>query len=152
MMNRIMRSTEAMMGRRVRPPRPADPSQDRVHPVTSAVVRGAGRIAAELNAKLVVIGTRSGATALTKAKQRDCIPTVAVSDCEATLRRMCLYWGINPVPGAPADMDRHLLAFIDQWGLVQGGLQPGDRVVVVAGTGVKPGAHNLLVVHDIEST
>lgn len=150
MMNRIMRSTEAMMGRSGYKPRTADPSKDRVHPVTSAVVRGAGRIAADLNAKLVVIATRSGATALTKAKQRDFIPTVAVSDCETTLRRMCLFWGINPVPGAPVDMDRHLLPFINQWGVENGGLQPGDRVVVVTGTGVKPGAHNLLVVHCIE--
>ena len=149
MMNRIMRSTEAMLGRRDQKTRPADTSPNRVHPVTSAVVRGAGRIAADLHAKLVVIATRSGATALTKAKQRDFIPTVAVSDCESTLRRMCLFWGINPVPGAPANMDRDLLKFIDQWAIESGGLQNGDRVVVVTGTGVKQGAHNLLVVHDI---
>lgn len=151
MMNRIMRSTEAMMGRNNHRPRVSDSPRDRVHPVTSAVVRGAGGIAAELNAKMVVIATRSGATALTKSKQRDFIPTAAVSDCESTLRRMCLYWGINPIPGAPVDMDGELLTFIDQWGLQRGGLHPGDRVVVVTGTGVKAGAHNVLVVHDVES-
>jgi pyruvate kinase len=150
MMNRIMRSTEAMMGRQRRKAQTTDAAQNHVHPVTSAVVRGAGRIAADLYAKLVVIATRSGATALTKAKQRDFIPTVAVTDCESTLRRMCLFWGINPVPGAPANMDRDLLKFIDRWATDSGGLQHGDRVVVVTGTGVKPGAHNLLVVHEIE--
>ncbi len=152
MMNRIMRSTEAMMGRSDRKSgRDNTQHHDRVHPVTSAVVRGAGHIAADLDAKMVVIATRNGATALTKAKQRDFIPTVAVSDCESTLRRICLFWGINPVPGAPANMDRDLLEFIDQWGIESGGLQQGDRVVVVTGTGVKPGAHNLLVVHEVES-
>ena len=147
MMNRIMKSTEQMRM----------PGRDnlevglseRVHPVTSAVVRGAGRIADEIDARMVVVATRSGVTALTKAKQRDFIPTVAVSNCQQTLRQMCLYWGIHPLPGAPENLDQHLVSFISRWGQEQGQLQPGDRVVLVGGTGVKDEVHNLMLIHQV---
>ena len=98
---------------------------------------------------MVVVVTKSGATALTKAKQRDFIPTVAVSDCQQTLRQMCLYWGIHPLPGAPEDLDQQLVPFISRWGQEQGQLQPGDRVVLVGGTGVKDEVHNLVLIHQV---
>jgi pyruvate kinase len=121
-----------------------------VHPITSAVVAAAGEIAEQLGAKIVVIATRSGRTALAKAKQRDFVPTIAVSDTPATLRQMCLYWGIMPLAGAPEDLNQELIPFIDQWGRQQGILQPRDCVVIVAGTRVRAGAHNQLVVHQVE--
>lgn len=150
MMNRIMLSTErALEKSQIR--RDADTTnRDLVHPITSAVISGAGQIAHKLNAKMVVIATRSGRTALTKAKQRDFIPTVAVSDRSATLRQMCLFWGITPLAGVPHDLDRELVRFIDEWGRAQGVLQPRDFVVFVAGTKVSIGSHNQLWVHQVE--
>ena len=85
-----------------------------------------------------------------KAKQRDFIPTIAVSDRSSTLRQMCLFWGITPLAGAPQDLDRDLIPFIDQWGRAEGILQPRDRVVFIAGTKVRADAHNQLVVHEVE--
>ncbi|MDG2380247.1 MAG: pyruvate kinase [Pirellulaceae bacterium] len=149
MMNRIMKSIEE---NRLNTISCSQHSQDtKVHEVTSAVVRGAGGIAAEIAAKIVVVATRSGATALTKAKERDLIRTVAVSDCQQTLRQMSLYWGIHPLPGAPDDLEHRLVQFIVDWGLESGHLIAGDRVVFVTGTGVKADAHNLLMIHEIAS-
>ena len=75
-----------------------------VHPITSAVVYGAARIAEQLSASLVVIATRSGATGpRVKAKQHDFIPSVGVSTSDETLRRMCMFWGITPLAGGPVD-------------------------------------------------
>lgn len=147
MMNRIMKSTEqmCMSGRE----QLQGNQNEQGNPVASAVVRGAGRIADEIHARMVVVVTKSGATALTKAKQRDFIPTVAVSDCQQTLRQMCLYWGIHPLPGAPEDLDQQLVSFISRWGQEQGQLQPGDRVVLVGGTGVKDEVHNLVLIHQV---
>lgn len=150
MMNRIMLSTEQML--RDAPPRPITQTPDgNVHPITDAVVFGAGRIAQRANAKLVVIVTLRGATALAKAKQRDFIPSVAVCERESTLRRMSLYWGIQPLPGAPLKMGQDLRRYIEQWGRTSGLLSTGDRVVFVTGTGVESGAHNAIILHEVAS-
>lgn len=153
MMNRIMLSTEASLAADERRRSTfffAEESDETVHPITSALVSGAGLIARRLKAKIVVIATRSGRTALTKAKRRDFIPTIAVSDREATLRQMSLFWGINPVSGVPQDIDRQLIPFIVQWGRENELLQQGDRIVIVAGTQLRAEAHNQLVVHEVD--
>jgi pyruvate kinase len=149
MMNRIMLSTEHALRQIATRRDNIDHRLDGVHPITSAVVAAAGQIAERLQAKMVVIATRSGATAITKAKQRDFVPTLAVSDRASTLRQMGLYWGIIPLAGAPPDLDRELIEFVVQWGRQHSALHTGDRIVVVAGTGVRSGVHNQLVVHEV---
>jgi pyruvate kinase len=149
MMNRIMLSTEKSL-RQIAARRDTLHPLDSVHPITSAVVAAAGSVAEQLEAKMVVIATRSGATALTKAKQRDFTPTIAVSDQAATLRQMSLYWGIFPLAGAPQDSDLELIAFVVPWGRRNGLLEPTDRVVVVTGSNVRPGVHNQLIVHEVD--
>lgn len=149
MMNRIMLATERLLADAPPQPPPIAPLAG-VHPVTAAVAYGAGRIASQLAAKLVVIATRSGGTARVKSKQRDFIPAIGVSESEPTLRRMCLFWGITPLPGAPLADGPKLRAHISAWGKADGILTPGDRVVFVTGSEVVPTAHNLLVVHEVE--
>jgi pyruvate kinase len=127
------------------------PSPD-VQAMTAAVVYGAARIAQQLQARLVVISTRGGGTARVKAKQRDFIRTLGVSDSETTLRRMCLFWGITPLPGAPVNDGPELRQFIDRWGLADGSLSVGDRVIFITGNDFVSRAHNLLVVHEVELT
>jgi pyruvate kinase len=75
-MNRIMLNTEEALPDQ--PPSIAPQFAEGVHPVTAAVVYGAARIADRLDARLVVVATRSGNTARIKAKQRDFIPTVGI--------------------------------------------------------------------------
>ncbi len=148
-MNRIMLSTERILpGRPSRPP--LKKSTTGTHPITHSVVYGAAKIAEHLDASLVVIATRSGATALTKSNQRDFAPTVAVSSDPVVLRRMCLYWGITPLPNAPLGDRIELREFIMKWGKADGLLSSGDCVVVVTGTGVAKAAHNLVVVHTVD--
>lgn len=148
MMTRIMVSTETMLADK---PLLAEegPAAD-VHPITSAVVYGAARIADQLKARLVVIATRSGGTARVKAKQRDFIRTLGVSDSETTLRRMCLFWGIIPLAGAPVNDGPELRKFIDRWGMDDGLLKVGDRIVFITGNDFVSRAHNVLVVHEVE--
>jgi pyruvate kinase len=150
MMNRILLKTERLLQDA---PANAPPmaAVSGVHPITSAVIYGAGRIAAQLFASMVVIITRSGATARVKAKQRDFIPTLAVSDSETTLRQMTLFWGITPLHGAPTNNPPELRRFIDEWGLADGSLRLGDRVVFVTGSDLVERAHNVVVVHEVEN-
>jgi pyruvate kinase len=149
MMDRILATTEELL--RDAPQTWGEPTADSsVHPITEAVVFGSGRIADRLNAKLVVVSSHSGETARVKAKQRDYIPTIGVSDCEATLRRMCLFWGIIPLPHAPVKDGPALREFIQDWGIEHNAIAPGDRIVFMLGSQIAKYAHNALIVHEIE--
>ena len=78
------------------------------------------------------------------------MPILGVSDSEATLRRMCLYWGIIPHFGAPVGDSAKLLDYIAEWGRESGYFTPGDRIVLVLGTGISASRHNAIVVHQVE--
>jgi len=149
MMNRIMLSTEASLQGRSNPWWQESHDRDSVHPITSAIVAGAGKIAEQLGAKLVVVATHSGRTALAKAKRRDFVSTVAVSDLEATVRQMTLFWGITPLQDRPEDLQKDLIPFIEKWGRSQGILQAGDRLVVIMGSLQDADRHNQLLVHEL---
>ncbi|MDZ4853036.1 MAG: pyruvate kinase [Pirellulaceae bacterium] len=149
-MNRIMLSTERMLKDIVMPARVK--VVDRVHPITSAVTHSAAQIAESIDAKLVVIATHTGGTAWVKAKQRNYIPTLGVSDSPAILRRMCLFWGIMPLGVETLGTPQALFDEVSRWGCATGILAPGDRVVYVTGTGLLNNAHNLVVVHQVPPT
>jgi pyruvate kinase len=146
-MDRIMRHTEKML--KDMPMQPQLASSHRVHPVTSAVTHNAANIANSINAKLVVVASQTGGTAWVKAKQRNFIPTLGVSDNPATLRRMALFWGIMPHEVDHMDDPHDLIEDVISWGKSQGYLHAGDHVVFVTGTGVIDNAHNFLVVHQV---
>ena len=122
---------------------------DGLHPITQAVVDGASRIAGELDAKLFVVASKSGLTAIARSKRRGAVPTVGVSDNLATLRQMSLYWGVTPLAGAAAADTATLLEHVCSWGLQQGRLQHGDRILLVAGSGYGTGGHNMALVHEV---
>ena len=120
-----------------------------VHEITSSVVHGAGIIASRLNARLMVVASHSGATALALANLRMDTPTIGVSDVEATLRKMCLYWGVTPLLELPVEDPPGLVRDSIRWGLGVGCLQPGDRLVVVGGSHLAQGIHDTLLVHEV---
>jgi pyruvate kinase len=122
---------------------------DGLHPITQAVVDGASRIAAELDAKLVVVASKSGVTAIARSKRRGAVPTVGVSDDPATLRQMSLYWGVTPLAAAEGSDVNRLLEHVTAWGLREGRLQRGDRILLVAGIGFGTGGHNMALVHEV---
>jgi pyruvate kinase len=149
MMNRILLATErGLLDSEPREPPVAAVSG--VHPITAAVVYGASRIASQLFAQLMVIVTRRGGTARVKAKLRDTIHTVAVSDNETTLRQMCLFWGITPVSVPQVVNGAELRQFVEQWGKDDGILHTGDRVVFITGSELVAHAHNVVVVHEVD--
>jgi pyruvate kinase len=146
-MNRIMLSTEKMLKDQPAPAKTRFFS--RVHPVTSAVTHHAANIAEAIEAKLVVVASRTGGTAWVKAKQRNYIPTLGISDSDPTLRRMCLFWGIMPHKVDQLDNPEKLISDVTHWGKSTGMLSAGDRVVYVTGTGLLNNTHNLLVVNEV---
>jgi pyruvate kinase len=121
-----------------------------VHPITSAVAGGASRIASQLRARLIVIVSRRGGTARVISKLRNLTPTIGVSGQAATLRQMCLFWGITPLAVPQIENGVELRRFVEQWGKQDGTLQSGDRVVFVTGSELVAHAHNVVVVHEVE--
>ncbi len=146
-MNRIMLCTEKML--KTQPMGSKTRFFSRVHPITSAVTHHAANIAEAIDAKLVVVASRTGGTAWVKAKQRNYIPTLGVSDSDQTLRRMCLFWGIMPHKVKHLDNPEKLCEEVTAWGRVNGLLATGDRVVYVTGTGLLNNTHNLMVVQEV---
>jgi pyruvate kinase len=162
MMNRIALATEASVhDRRPREPERQHESSNGLNPITRAVVRGAGEMAYDLKAKLVVVASHSGRTALATSQHRSFVPTVGVSQCEETLRQMCLYWGVTPLRGAPATDVQELIKFTDAWACRVGCARKGDRVVIVGGSHLTAGAahdemaagvHDVVLVHEVEGS
>ena len=147
MMNRIMLSTEREMlehhGDEFR-------LDGRVHAITAAVTRAATEVAESIEAKLIVIATRSGNTARVKSESRSRIPTLAASDSMATLRRINLLWGIKPIKTEFIEDPAALIDEVLQWAQAHGKLARGDRVVFVLGSGVFEKAHNLVLVQTVK--
>lgn len=157
MMNRIALATETSM---VDQPLRAAGAQraDGLHEVTSAVVHGAGEMAYTLKAKLVVVASHSGRTALALSQQRSFVPTIGVSTEDRTLRKMCLYWGVTPLRGAPACNAEELIKHTDAWACRHGLTTKGDRIVIVGGSHLTAatdaqmasGVHDIVIVHEVE--
>jgi pyruvate kinase len=118
--------------------------------ITEATTGAACRLAEEVGARLIVVASVSGETALTISKHRCSVPILGVSESETALRRMCLYWGIIPHFGAPVGDSRKLLDYIANWGRESGYFTSGDRIVLVLGTGISASRHNAIVVHQVE--
>ena len=148
MMNRIAQETEPLLvnnSQRQLTPRP----KDTVREITLAMLHGAAAIADQLQAKMLVVASASGATAIARAKQRDPVRTIGVSSHEQTLRQMCLLWGITPLKDARIDTDARLAHSVDAWGKSEGTLAKGDRVVYLSGTGLLDITHDQVIVHEV---
>jgi pyruvate kinase len=160
MMNRIAQVTEESIAGR--PPREMTrPRADNLQEITRAVVRGAGTMAYALGAKLVVVASHSGRTALALSQQRSFVPTIGVSTSETTLRKMCLYWGVTPLRGAPATNVEQLIRHADEWACGAGLAEKGDRLIIVGGSHLAAGpdgavtatgVHDIVIVHEVEGT
>ena len=156
MMNRIAIATESSFEHR--PPRNLVINSAVVHDITRAAVRAAGRMAHDLGAKLVFVASHSGRTALALSQHRSYIPIVGISSRESTLRQMCLYWGVTPVPGFPALDMQELIRYVDAWSCREGYAVKGDRIVIVGGSHLTAGpdrnasgVHDVVLVHEVET-
>jgi pyruvate kinase len=146
MMNRIMHFTE----RSLKHDMSYRATTDVAHPITTAVTYAATNIAESIGASMIIIATKSGGTAWVKSKSRSLIPTLGVSDCAATLRRINLFWGIKPIAIERLDDPVATRTEICRWAKEHGHLKPGDRIVFVSGSGVVQKAHHSLAVHTVE--
>ncbi|EMI42635.1 pyruvate kinase [Rhodopirellula sp. SWK7] len=150
-MNRIMRKTEEHLLGSLQFP---CGDIEEMHRTTQAVTRAGMEVAEAIGSKLIAIATHSGGTAWVKSNTRSLIPTVAVSDHLASVRRMNLFWGIEPIFCEDIEDTEHLIEQVSQWACAQieNGkpiIGPGDTMVVVSGSDIVLGADNVISVHTL---
>jgi pyruvate kinase len=141
-MDRIARVVEPTMGYRHELPEATDnPS------IGGAMSNAACDIAEALRATAIIVPTFSGATASAVARLRPRRPILALTHVDWAMRQMAVEWGVTPLRiSEAADVDElwtSSIAAARESGLVD----PGDRVVITAGTAVNiPGTTNVIKV------
>jgi len=119
---------------------------------TAAALAGAVReIIALEEIAAVAVFTITGTTARMFAKNRVSCPILGISPDKATVRRMCLYYGVVALQGRTVRHTREVLALASRFALDKKLAKPGDKIVVVSGRPLAtPGRTNTLVVHTIQ--
>jgi pyruvate kinase len=117
---------------------------------SAAVAHGVWQIVQDLNIKLVVIWSQTGATAQIFSKNRFPQPIVALSSDHHALRRMALLYGVVPLEMAPPSSMVDLVGAVDQFVQEKEFARPGDRLVIVAGANMgTPKTMNTVVIHTV---
>jgi pyruvate kinase len=143
-MDRIARAVEPSLGYRHELARAADtpfPS------VGEAMSNAACDIAEVLGAVAILVPTFSGRTASAVARHRPRRPIIAVTHRPASAQQLAIEWGVVSIVIEECRDVEHLWARSLDAARESGIVQPGDRVVITAGTAVNiPGTTNLIKV------
>ena len=129
---------------------PADRVDCRAARTVTAIAAAVREIIDVEDIAAVATYTATGTTARILAKSRLVRPILAVSHDVATVRRMCLYYGVEAVQTDEAEHTRDLLAHVSGIMVDMGIAQVGQKIVVVSGRPMgQAGATNTIVVHTI---
>lgn len=115
---------------------------------TDAISHATVQTAYELNAAAIITATEHGYTARMVSKYRPQANIIAVTPHERTVRRMMLFWGVQPVLGvATKNSDDMVQNAVDK-SVEQGLVKEGDLVVITAGVPAgMSGTTNMIRVH-----
>lgn len=120
--------------------------------VPDALAYAACAAALKVQAHAIVACTETGTTARLVAKYRPQQPLFGVSPNPETLRRMSLYWGVQPVaiPSTAVQHEDELKLAIDAV-VKAGNLKPGNRIVILGGLSASmPGSTSVLKVVEVQ--
>jgi pyruvate kinase len=141
-MDRIARAVEPSMGYRHE-----IPAAELNPTIGGAMSNAACDVAEALRASAILVPTYRGKTASSVARLRPQRPIIALTHIDWALRQMALEWGVTPLL-IPECMDVEELWNTSVRAARDAGLvEPGDRVVITAGTQVNlPGSTNVIKV------
>jgi pyruvate kinase len=133
---------------------PASPAAAKTGSTTlrfsAAIARGVFDIVGDLDVKLVVVWSQTGATARIFSKGRFPVPLVALSSDHRTLRRMAMHFGVIPHELAPPQKMLDLVDSVDSLVQERKFAALGDRIVIVAGAALgTPGTVNGIIIHTV---
>ena len=143
-MDRIARAVEPSLGPRHELARAADAP---FPTVGEAMSNAACDIAEVLGAVAILVPTYSGRTASAVARHRPQRPIVAVTHKRHAVQQLALEWGVVPYEIEECKDVEDLWARSLEAARDTGFVEPGDRVVITAGTAVNvPGTTNVIKV------
>lgn len=99
-----------------------------------AVALAACEIAEEVQARAILACTRTGRTVQSLSSFRPRAPIVGIASEDRVLNRFSLSWGVIPIKIDEYDTTDELVSHAMVAAIESGGLRPGERVVIVAGT------------------
>src|SRR5262245_52156288 len=141
-MTRIARAVEPSLGYRHQLPSALEEPT-----VGRAMSNAACDLAEALGAKAILVPTFTGRTASAVARLRPRRPVVALTRIEASLQHMAIEWGMTPLRLDEVTDVEELWARSIAAARDAGVVEPGDRVVLTAGTAVNiPGSTNVIKV------
>jgi pyruvate kinase len=130
-MHRIAVETEMHMRfQRKAPTTVYDPTGNEID---DAITLSACTLADEINAAAIITPTLSGRTARFASRCRPWAQIIAVSPSETVLQRLALVWGITAVRMSPLEPGHDRMDSAVRDAFRAGTIQPGQRVVVLAG-------------------
>jgi pyruvate kinase len=141
-MDRIARAVEPSLGYRHQTPEVSEQPT-----VGQAMSNVACDLAEALQAKALLVPTFSGKTASAVARLRPRRPIVGLTHHEYAVQQMALEWGVTPLMIPECEDVEDLWARSIEASREAGLVEPGDRVVITAGTSVNiPGSTNVIKV------
>jgi pyruvate kinase len=105
----------------------------RKNDTSTAVAYASVATAMHLNAKCIITPTMSGVTARLISQFRPITPVVATAPREAVLRRMQLYWGIQPIYSHEEMHTEVIVSSAVTAAMLENIVRAGDIVVMTAG-------------------
>lgn len=147
-MNDIVASIQAYHDQTAEPVRVAYATA----PTTAALAAAVREIIATEKIEAIAVFTITGATARMFSKHRVGCPILGLSPQISTVRRMCLYYGVEPMQAEMPRHTREVLATAADFAQKRGIAKPGEKIIVISGRPLdEPGNTNTLVVHTIEN-
>ena len=101
--------------------------------VADSVANAACQMANEINARVIVTFSSSGATALRVARHRSSQYVLALTPNVLAYRQLSMSWGIDAVLGKDIANSAQMIAEANRWILKTGVAEPGDPYVITAG-------------------
>lgn len=118
--------------------------------VPDAVAYAACAAAVKVSAAAIIACTETGSSARLLAKYRPQQPLYGASHRESSLRRMALYWGVNPIPFPSADSHQGEVDSALSTVQKQEALPNESKAVITGGLSTKtPGATSVLEIRTL---
>ena len=148
MMGRIIETAEASMHEE--PPVLRVGKAGVLLPFPDAIGKAAAAVSIAVSPRAIVAFTQSGSTARLISKHRPRTPIIAFTPSERICRQLCLCWGTSPRLIAQISETDRMVDEVEARLLVEGTVQLGDTLVILAGAPITARAEtNLLKLHRV---
>ncbi len=126
-----------------------------IHPspsdeITEAVAQAAITVANHLNAAAILALTETGLTSRLISKYRPESPILALASSRQVVRRLAMNWGVLAIHYQDGGSDEDKIQFAMARARELGYIQPGDLVILTAGSSHQAGSTNLIRVLSVD--